>query len=66
MKNHLLTLGLITLVFACLSWLAETLFYGDVDAQGVLQESFFLPLTFILALLGVVLVIASIILNRRR
>jgi len=66
MKNRLLSLGLITLVLAFLSWLAETLFYGDINAEGMLQESFFLPLTFILALIGVVLVTVSIILKRRR
>ncbi|TFH65138.1 MAG: DUF3955 domain-containing protein [Candidatus Zixiibacteriota bacterium] len=35
---------------------AETAFYGNIDANGVLQESFFLPLTFTFVVLGIVLI----------
>ena len=66
MRNRLRIFGLTSLALAGFSWLAETLFYGDVDAEGVLQESFFLPLTFIFAALVVALVMLSIILDRRR
>ncbi|WP_108839217.1 DUF3955 domain-containing protein [Tateyamaria sp. Alg231-49] len=66
MRNKLGILGLVCLVLAGFSWLTETLFYGDVDAEGVLQDSFFLPLTLIFAVLGVALVVISIILDRRR
>ena len=58
--------GLASLALACFSWLAEMGLYGDVNAEGVLQESLFLPLTFIFAALGVALVMLSIILDRRR
>ena len=58
--------GFIALVLAGLSWLSEAAFYGDVDANGVLQESFFLPLTFILAALGVILIFVSLLVKRRR
>ena len=58
--------GLASLALAGFSWLAEMVLYGDVNAEGVLQESLFLPLTFIFAVLGVVLVVISIILDRRR
>ena len=66
MRNRLRIFGLVSLALACFAWLAETLFYGDVDAEGVLQESFFLPLAFIFAVLGVALVVLSIIFDRRR
>ncbi len=58
--------GIIALVLAGLSWLAETTFYGDIGPNGVLQESFFLPLTFILAVLGVILILVSLLVKRRK
>jgi hypothetical protein len=61
MELKLRTAGFIALVLAGLSWLAETAFYGDIDTNGVLLESFFLPLTFILAALGLVLIFASVL-----
>jgi hypothetical protein len=60
MEFKLRTAGLIALVLAGLSWLAETAFYGDIDANGVLQENFFLPLTFTFVVLGIVLILASL------
>ncbi|MGC1503720.1 MAG: hypothetical protein WA782_06215 [Sulfitobacter sp.] len=52
--------GIIALGLAVLSGFAETMFYGDVDADNVLQESMFLPLSFILAAIGVVLIVVSL------
>ncbi len=66
MKSRLRSTGFMALVLAGLSWLAETAFYGDIDADGVVQESFFLPLTFILAALGIVLLFASLLVKFRR
>ena len=66
MRDRLRIFGLASLALAGFSWLAEMVFYGDVNAEGVLQESLFLPLTFIFAALGVALVMLSIILDRRR
>ncbi len=65
MKSKLRTAGFIALALACLSWLAEAVFYGDIDTNGVLQESFFLPLTFILAAIGIVLLGISLVLKPR-
>lgn len=65
MKSKLRTAGFVALVLAGLSWLAETAFYGDIDSNGVLQESFFLPLTFILAAIGIVLLGISLVLKPR-
>ncbi|MGR3761862.1 DUF3955 domain-containing protein [Roseobacteraceae bacterium NS-SX3] len=66
MTPRLKTAGLAALVLAGLCWLAETLFYGGTDADGALQESFFLPLTFIFAALGIALLAVSLVLDRRR
>ena len=40
-NSRLRIAGIIALVLAGLSWLAEMAFYGDIDPNGVLQESFF-------------------------
>ena len=55
--------GFIALVLAGLSGLAEIAFYGGIEPGGVLQESFFLPLTFILAVIGIVLLGISLVLR---
>ncbi|CUH46711.1 DUF3955 domain-containing protein [Ruegeria atlantica] len=57
--------GIVSLFFAALSGLSEHLFYGGVGPNGVLHESFFLPLTFILAAIGVVVIVASLFQSRR-
>ncbi len=57
--------GIVALVLAALSGLFERLFYGDVGPDGVLQESFFLPLAYILATLGIVMIAASVFQSRR-
>lgn len=66
MISRLRIAGFIALVLAGLSGLAETAFYGDIDTNGVVQESFFLPLTFILAALGIVLIVASLLIKLRQ
>ena len=66
MNSRLRNSGFLALVLAGLSWLAESVFYGDIDINGVLQESFFLPLTFILAALGVILIFVSLLIKRRK
>ena len=57
--------GLIILALAFVSWLAENTLYGEITADGVLQESFFLPLTFILGIIGIALLVVSVFLRRR-
>lgn len=66
MNSRLRIAGFLALVLAGLSGLAETAFYGDIDTNGVVQESFFLPLTFILAALGIVLIVASLLIKARQ
>ena len=66
MNSKLRFTGFMALVLTGLSWLAETAFYGGIDANGVVQESFFLPLTFILTALGIVLILASLLIKFRQ
>lgn len=65
MRKKLTLAGVALIALAVLSGLAETLFYGGTDAEGVLQESLFLPLSFILAAVGV-LVLAAAAFSKRR
>lgn len=65
-RRNLKISGVICLVLAGLSWLAETSVYGDVDAQGVLQESFFMLLGFILIILGVAMLAVSVFPTARK
>lgn len=66
MKKKLMIAGLVLLCLAAASGLAETIFYGGrLDENNVIQESFFLPLTFILSFLGILLVVVSLFLKKR-
>lgn len=57
--------GLLALVLALLCGLAESIFYGgELDANGVIQESLFLPLTFIFAAIGIGLGLLSLLVRR--
>lgn len=66
MNSKLKLFGIAALIGAVLSYIAETTFYNGVDADGVLQESFFLPLTFILAALGIVMLLASLFVRKHK
>lgn len=61
MKSKLFIGGSILLALAAFSGLIETMFYGSIDSEGVLQESLFLPLTFICLALAVVFYVSSLI-----
>lgn len=60
MKSKIRLIGISAIIIAVLFWLAEKIFYGGIDADGVLQESFFLPLSFLLGAIGILLVIVSL------
>ncbi|SEW10104.1 Protein of unknown function [Aliiroseovarius sediminilitoris] len=66
MKKLLRTLGLVSLVFAATSWLAERVFYGGVDENGVLQESLNLPLSVFLGVAGGVCLLLSFVVRPNR
>jgi hypothetical protein len=65
--SKLMWLGIAVLTAGGMSGVLERTFYGYVDENNVLQESFFLPLAFILIFLGGGLIVVSIvrILSRR-
>jgi hypothetical protein len=57
-------IGLALIVLGLGSYAAEKLFYGDLDANGILQESFFLPLAFLLAICGLLICLVGFLLRR--
>ncbi len=63
MTSKLFISGSIMLVLATLSGLMESLFYGGIGSDGVLQESLFLPLTFIFLALAIILYCLSLIMQ---
>jgi ABC-type thiamin/hydroxymethylpyrimidine transport system permease subunit len=56
-------LGIAALMAGVASGVLERIFYGYVDENNVLQESFFLPLAFILVFLGGAMIVAAIARN---
>ena len=56
--------GLVFFGLAAFCATAEAVLYGDVGADGVLQESMFLPLTFLFAAIAFVTLAVSLF--RRR
>ena len=60
MKRRLVRIGAILLALGFLSGLAEEIIYGGrVDENGVVQESFLLPLTFLLVMPGLLLLLVA-------
>lgn len=57
--------GSILLALAGLAGLMESLFYGGIDAHGVLQESLFLPLAFIFLIFAIILYGLSLLMQIR-
>lgn len=62
--SKLTWLGIAALMAGVASGALEKIFYGYVDENNVLQESFFLPLAFILIFLGGGLIVVAIARNR--
>lgn len=58
--SKLMWLGIAALMAGMLSGVLEKTMYGFVDENNILQESFFLPLAFILSFLGGGLIIVAI------
>lgn len=59
MRNRLLLAGLVGIGAGSASLLMEKEFYSDLDENGVLQESFFLPLGSLLLVAGVLLLLIA-------
>lgn len=66
MKSKLFIVGSILLAVAAFFGLMETMFYGGIDSEGVLQESLFLPLTFICLALSVTFYALSLIMQVKK
>ena len=54
MRKYSLYISIAMFVLAAICGIAEATFYGGIDENDVLQESLFLPLTFIFAAGGLV------------
>lgn len=65
MQSKLRIAAQLAFVLAGICWLSETVFYGGMDADGVLQESLFLPLTFILTCVGAALLFIPLFVRKR-
>ncbi len=68
-KTKLFQAGLFLLFLGFISYIMENIFYGYIDRNGVLRESFFLPLAFIGFLLGIMSLLVSVMryyLKRRK
>ena len=63
MTSKLFISGSIMLALAGMSGLMESLFYGGIASDGVLQESLFLPLAFIFLALAIILYGLSLIME---
>lgn len=64
MNYKIISIGLIIILLGGSSWLAEKYFYGGrLDNNFVVQESFFLPLAFILSGIGLIVIITSILID---
>ena len=58
--------GIVFLTLSIACWIAERVFYGArVDENGILQESWFVPLSALFFLLGIVLLISSFLFRKR-
>jgi hypothetical protein len=60
-KTKLFLVSLFFLFIGIVSLTMENIYYGYIDHNGVLQESFFLPLGTVSLLLGVAGLIVSIL-----
>jgi len=64
MNYKIILVGLVIILLGVSSWLAEQHFYGGrLDNNFVVQESFFLPLAFILSGIGLIIIIVSILIE---
>ncbi len=53
--------GVILIMLSYASYIAEKIFYDYIDENGVVQESLFLPLTFILGFIGLAFLVVGVV-----
>jgi len=63
--SRLTLTGIIFIILGIISLIIQNTFYGYLDADGVLHDSLFLPLTFIFALIGLIIVMIDLFLKVR-
>lgn len=57
-----LYIGVLLIILGILSGIAEAYFYGGhLDENNIVQESFFLPLSYILTFLGLIFFVFSVL-----
>lgn len=59
MRFSAMHIGIVFLAMGICFGVIESTFYGHVDKTGVLQESFFLPLSVLGVIIGVLLLLLS-------
>ncbi|MDP0562359.1 MAG: DUF3955 domain-containing protein [Candidatus Endonucleobacter sp. (ex Gigantidas childressi)] len=60
-KNTMMIAGLLMLFLGAIFMLLENTFYQYIDEDGVLHESYFMPLGFLSVFLGLVLLLVTIV-----
>jgi uncharacterized membrane protein YphA (DoxX/SURF4 family) len=53
--------GIVFVTLGIVSGFIQQRYYGYMDAEGVIHDSFFLPLAFILAMIGGLLLLISMV-----
>ena len=59
--SKLSIIGILFVVLGLISGLIQQNYYGYMDAEGVIHDSFFLPLAFILTAIGGLLLLLSLL-----
>ena len=58
-SSKLIQAGVVLIVLGLASFFIDMIFYNSVNENGILVESLFLPLTFILGFLGSLLIVLA-------
>ncbi|WP_162946689.1 DUF3955 domain-containing protein [Ruegeria sp. EL01] len=64
MRISLKSIGIFLIVLALVFWLCEQIFFGGLTEDGFLEESLFLPLGYLIAATGAVVLIVNWYRNR--
>lgn len=59
MKRKLRRMGLGAILLAVLCWSTEAIFFAGLTEDGILRETFLLPLGYILGAVGLVMIALS-------